>query len=203
MTDIGKLERANRQLRKDNEELRNLCCFLDDKRQKNRKTAVEWQSFGKYTAAVLKNEVETFECKLQVLQEQLEKVVQENSELQEMCLYLDQSREQQPEPGREAARLASPEPAKVTVHSFCAPELNKKEGIIPQFTGSTSQDTLKDSQKQRNGRKPAMQCEFVLSNYNGRILMAIFLCHQLQTQQLQLVSCRNEWKGWKQRNWNL
>ena len=122
---------------------------------------MEWQSFGKYTAAVLKNEVETFECKLQVLQEQLEKVVQENSELQEMCLYLDRSREQ---PGKEAARLAIPEPAKVTVHSFCAPELNKKEGTVPQFTGFTSQDTLKDSQKQRSSQKPALQCElnFVL-----------------------------------------
>ena len=93
ITDVGKLERTNRQLHGENEELRSLCCFLDDSRQKNKEMAFEWQSFGRYTAAVLKNEVEIFECKLQVLQEKLDKIVQENSELREMCLYLDQSRD--------------------------------------------------------------------------------------------------------------
>lgn len=53
---------------KENEELRDLCCFLDDGRQKTKQVAHEWQCFGKYTASVLKNEVDGFETKLAVLQ---------------------------------------------------------------------------------------------------------------------------------------
>ena len=52
----------------ENQELRDLCCFLDDGRQKSRRLAHEWQSFGQYTAAVLRNEVQGFETKLSILQ---------------------------------------------------------------------------------------------------------------------------------------
>ena len=55
-------------LLKENSELRDLCCFLDDGRQKTRHVAHDWQRFGRYTAAVLKNEVTEFETKLGVLQ---------------------------------------------------------------------------------------------------------------------------------------
>ncbi len=92
LTEVGKLERSNRQLCSENEELRSLCCFLDDQRQRSNQLAGEWQSFGKYTAEVLGNEVETFECKLQALREAVERLGRENTELREMCLYLDQSR---------------------------------------------------------------------------------------------------------------
>lgn len=53
---------------KENEELQNLCCFLDDGRQKSRRLAHEWQSFGQYTASVLRNEVQGFETKITILQ---------------------------------------------------------------------------------------------------------------------------------------
>ena len=56
------------QLMRENAELRDLCCFLDDGRQKTRRIAHEWQCFAKYTAAVLKNEVAEFETKLGILQ---------------------------------------------------------------------------------------------------------------------------------------
>ena len=39
------------------QELRDLCCFLDDDRQKGRKLAREWQRFGRYTASVMRQEV--------------------------------------------------------------------------------------------------------------------------------------------------
>ena len=51
----------------ENQELRDLCCFLDDEIQRCRKLAHEWQSFGKYTAAVLRHEVLGFESKIQIL----------------------------------------------------------------------------------------------------------------------------------------
>ena len=56
------------QLTRENSELRDLCCFLDDGRQKTRRIAHEWQCFAKYMAAVLKNEVTEFETKLGILQ---------------------------------------------------------------------------------------------------------------------------------------
>lgn len=37
-----------------NEELRDLCCFLDDDRQKIRQLSREWQQFGRYTSDVMK-----------------------------------------------------------------------------------------------------------------------------------------------------
>jgi len=69
---VGKLERAKRQLSSENEELKKSCYLLGEAQRKSKRVALEWQKFGKYTAAVLKNEVETFECKLRVLQEQLD-----------------------------------------------------------------------------------------------------------------------------------
>lgn len=44
------LKEANQRLSDDNQELRDLCCFLDDDRQKGRKLAREWQRFGRYVA---------------------------------------------------------------------------------------------------------------------------------------------------------
>ncbi len=47
----------NGRLESDNAELRELCCFLDDDRQKGKRLAREWQKFGRYTAKVMKQEV--------------------------------------------------------------------------------------------------------------------------------------------------
>ena len=55
--EIRGLKEVNQRLQDDNQELRDLCCFLDDDRQKSRKLAREWQRFGKYTASVMKSEV--------------------------------------------------------------------------------------------------------------------------------------------------
>ena len=147
---MGKLERAKRQLSSENEELRNLCHRLDKARQKNKMAAIEWQNFGKYTATVLKNEVETFESKLHVLQEQLNKQVRENMELQEMCFYLDQSRGEEKKERRSRKAISTDsQNAVVSVHSLCAPVLNKTGGQVPQYMGVTSHYTLEDGHKKQ------------------------------------------------------
>lgn len=144
---VGKLERAKRQLSSENEELKKSCYLLGEAQQKSKQVALEWQKFGKYTAAVLKNEVETFECKLHVLQEQLDKQVRENVELQEMCLFLDKSHGD-----KAGAKEATPQNSEVSVHSVCAPAVNKSGGQLQQYMGVTSKSTLKDGHATRRKR---------------------------------------------------
>lgn len=55
------MKEANQRLSDDNQELRDLCCFLDDDRQKGRKLAREWQRFGRYTASVMRQEVSAYQ----------------------------------------------------------------------------------------------------------------------------------------------
>ena len=54
---IKELKDKQKQMKHDNQELRDLCCFLDDDRQRARKLAKEWQKFGRYTAKVMRQEV--------------------------------------------------------------------------------------------------------------------------------------------------
>ena len=54
---LATLREQNRRLQQDNNELRDLCCFLDDDRQRGKRLAREWQKFGRYTAKVMKQEV--------------------------------------------------------------------------------------------------------------------------------------------------
>lgn len=61
ITEIHSLKELNQRLNSDNQELRDLCCFLDDDRQKGRKLAREWQRFGRYTASVMRQEVSTYQ----------------------------------------------------------------------------------------------------------------------------------------------
>lgn len=55
------MKETNARLIDDNQELRDLCCFLDDDRQKGRKLAREWNRFGKYTASVMRSEVQAYQ----------------------------------------------------------------------------------------------------------------------------------------------
>lgn len=45
--DMKGLREMSDKLQEENQELRDLCCFLDDDRQKGRKLAREWQRFGR------------------------------------------------------------------------------------------------------------------------------------------------------------
>lgn len=76
----------------DNQELRDLCCFLDDDRQKGRKLAREWQRFGRYTASVMRQEVSAYQNKLRQLDDKQQELIRDNLELKELCLYLDEER---------------------------------------------------------------------------------------------------------------
>lgn len=61
VAELRATKEANQRLSDDNQELRDLCCFLDDDRQKGRKLAREWQRFGRYTASVMRQEVSAYQ----------------------------------------------------------------------------------------------------------------------------------------------
>lgn len=92
INEIRALKEANQRLSDDNQELRDLCCFLDDDRQKGRKLAREWQRFGRYTASVMRQEVSAYQNKLRQLENKQQELIKDNLELKELCLYLDEER---------------------------------------------------------------------------------------------------------------
>uniref|UniRef100_A0A8B9RR33 Coiled-coil domain containing 85C n=1 Tax=Accipiter nisus TaxID=211598 RepID=A0A8B9RR33_9AVES len=96
--EIRGLKEVNQKLQDDNQELRELCCFLDDDRQKGKKLSREWQRFGRHTASVMWKEVGMYQQKLKDLEARQETLLRENVELKEMVLMLDE--EAAPGPGR-------------------------------------------------------------------------------------------------------
>lgn len=92
LNEIRVLKEANQRLSDDSQELRDLCCFLDDDRQKGRKLAREWQRFGRYTASVMRQEVSAYQNKLRQLDNKQQELIKDNLELKELCLYLDEER---------------------------------------------------------------------------------------------------------------
>ncbi|XP_036003557.1 coiled-coil domain-containing protein 85C-B isoform X4 [Fundulus heteroclitus] len=90
--EIRSLKEVNQKLQDDNHELRELCCFLDDDRQKGKKLSREWQRFGRYTAGAMWKEVGAYVMKLKELEANQESVLRENSELKEIILMLDEER---------------------------------------------------------------------------------------------------------------
>lgn len=92
VAELRVLKETNQRLADDNQELRDLCCFLDDDRQKGRKLAREWQRFGRYTASVMRQEVSAYQTKLRELDNKQQELIKDNLELKELCLYLDEER---------------------------------------------------------------------------------------------------------------
>ncbi|KAI1897273.1 hypothetical protein AGOR_G00081620 [Albula goreensis] len=90
--EIRGLKEVNQKLQDDNHELRELCCFLDDDRQRGKKLSREWQRFGRYTASALWKEVGAYQQKLKELEANQETVMRENVELKEIVLMLDEER---------------------------------------------------------------------------------------------------------------
>jgi len=82
----------NQKLQEDNRELRDLCCFLDDDRQKGKRVSREWQRLGRYSASIMRKEVTLYLQKLKELELRQEEVVHENLELKELCLLLDEEK---------------------------------------------------------------------------------------------------------------
>lgn len=90
--EIRNLKDINQKLQDDNHELRELCCFLDDDRQKGKKLSREWQRFGRYTASAMWKEVGLYQQKLKELEANQESMLRENSDLKEIILMLDEER---------------------------------------------------------------------------------------------------------------
>ncbi|XP_050565398.1 coiled-coil domain-containing protein 85A isoform X2 [Cygnus atratus] len=88
----GPRQDINQKLQEDNQELRDLCCFLDDDRQKGKKVSREWQRLGRYSASVMHKEVALYLQKLKELEVRQEEVVKENLELKELCVLLDEEK---------------------------------------------------------------------------------------------------------------
>lgn len=90
--EIRGLKEVNQKLQDDSQELRELCCFLDDDRQKGKKLSREWQRFGRHTAGVMWKEVGSYQQKLKELESKQEALVRDNLELKEIVLMLDEER---------------------------------------------------------------------------------------------------------------
>lgn len=81
LAELRHLREAHQRLTDDNQELRDLFCFLDDDRQKGRKLAREWQRFGRYTASVMRQEVTAYQNKLRGLEAKQHDLIKDNLEL--------------------------------------------------------------------------------------------------------------------------
>ncbi|XP_018606358.2 coiled-coil domain-containing protein 85A-like [Scleropages formosus] len=92
LNEIRGLKDVNQKLQEDNQELRDLCCFLDDDRQKGKKVSREWQRLGRYSASIMRKEVTLYLQKLKELELRQEDLIRENLELKEMCLMLDEEK---------------------------------------------------------------------------------------------------------------
>lgn len=64
LSQLQQLKHQNFQLLGDNNELRDLCCYLDDERSKARSVAREWQAFGNHMSRVMRHEVNASLCTL-------------------------------------------------------------------------------------------------------------------------------------------
>ncbi|EGT46997.1 hypothetical protein CAEBREN_02019 [Caenorhabditis brenneri] len=93
VNEIRMLKEDNKKLAVSNKELRDLCCFLDDDRQKTRKLAREWQKFGRYTSNLMKQEVQSYHQKMVGIEEKLSTKEREVDELRQLCMYLDEQRQ--------------------------------------------------------------------------------------------------------------
>ncbi|XP_010732518.3 coiled-coil domain containing 85A, like isoform X1 [Larimichthys crocea] len=92
LNEIRGLKDINQKLQEDNRELRDLCCFLDDDRQKGKRVSREWQRLGRYSASIMRKEVTLYLQKLKELELRQEEVIKENLELKELCLLLDEEK---------------------------------------------------------------------------------------------------------------
>ncbi|XP_036402023.1 coiled-coil domain-containing protein 85A isoform X2 [Megalops cyprinoides] len=92
LTEIRGLKDVNQKLQEDNQELRDLCCFLDDDRQKGKRVSREWQRLGRYSAGVMRKEVALYLQRLKELELRQEEVIRENLELKELCCMLDEEK---------------------------------------------------------------------------------------------------------------
>nr|CAG4646282.1 EOG090X06T3 [Macrothrix elegans] len=139
-SEIKSLKSSFQRMQEDNQELRDLCCFLDDDRQKGRKLAREWQRFGRYTASVMRQEVASYQNKLKQLECRQQELVRDNGELKELCLYLDEERtEIQQTPCPSCGATPSPPPTESNI-----PGLHQQQQPVRDDGDGSSSSTNAD-----------------------------------------------------------
>lgn len=89
LSTLQQLKQQNYHLISENNELRELACFLEDERSRCRSIAREWQSFGTHMSRVMRHEVTNYSNKLTQLEGKQFELVRENFELKQLCLLLD------------------------------------------------------------------------------------------------------------------
>ncbi|XP_061405776.1 coiled-coil domain-containing protein 85B-like isoform X2 [Lethenteron reissneri] len=89
---LSALRSENARFRKENEDLKEVCCFLDEERQRFRKAAREWHRFGRGWAGTLQVQLQETQHKLRQLDLRQEALLKENTDLKELCLHLDAER---------------------------------------------------------------------------------------------------------------
>ena len=174
-------DRTKEQLESENRELHQVCGYLDEACRKNKQLSSEWQSFGKYTAEILKEEMANSESKSRVMREELERLAKENKELKEMCLFLDQSRD-----GSEESSLTPPEAMELMLHGRIAGEMNKTQAQVPRYTGLTERNILRDSQAIKKGARTEINKEMALTEMKKRL-------ERLETERLELIKVRSSY----------
>jgi len=90
LTEVRHLKEVVAKSHEEQQELRDLCCFLDDDRQRCLKQSKEWQRFGRYTAEVMRCEVAAYQKKLDALETSQKTLVKENYDLKKLCLDLSE-----------------------------------------------------------------------------------------------------------------
>uniref|UniRef100_UPI00398F6834 coiled-coil domain-containing protein 85B n=1 Tax=Pristiophorus japonicus TaxID=55135 RepID=UPI00398F6834 len=108
LLEVRQLKAANQRLRDENQELRHLCCFLDEERLKARRLARQWQGFGRHAARVMREDVGGYLRKLAELEQLQGALAQDNRDLQELCLLaLDAAAQGNPGQGPGASPAGS------------------------------------------------------------------------------------------------
>lgn len=140
---------------------------------------LEWQSFGKYTAEILKEELASSESRNRVTKDELEKLAKENKELKEMCLFLDHSGD-----GSQQSSLTPPDVMELMLHGKVAGEMNRVQGHVPRYTGRTEHTTLRDSEAIKLGVRSERNKEMALVEMKKRL-------ERLETEKLELIKVTN------------
>lgn len=89
LEEVRLLKEVNERLQTELDDLRDLCCYLDDDRVKCRKLAKEWQNFGRYISSILHTKESCYQEEVNSLSFQKENIIAENINLKRLCHELE------------------------------------------------------------------------------------------------------------------
>jgi hypothetical protein len=89
LEEVRLLKEVNASLQTELDDLRDLCCYLDDDRVKCRNLAKEWQNFGRYISSILHTKESCYQEEVNSLSLQKESVIVENNNLKKLCHELE------------------------------------------------------------------------------------------------------------------